>query len=420
MTRGVDEGDATLFVVHLGGDLVGTDVLGDATGLARDDVRLADGIEEAGLTVVDVTHDGDDRRTRHEVFLAALVLAELDVEALEELAVLFLRADDLNRVVHLVGQHFQRLVGDGLGGRDHFAEVHHHGDERRRVGVDLLREVGEGRTARQANGLAVAAGQHHAADGRGLHGLVLLAPLTLGLAATTGRTAGTAEGTLRATTGTGTTGTPAEAGTTAATGTGRTAAEAAATRTRAAEAAAARTRARTGRTTGEAAARGTTGATGTRTARTGTTATGAATGTGTGTTGSGTLRHHARVGTVTTGSTAGTRGAALRTRHAARGRTTGTGTLRTRSATGTTLRAGSTLAATGAGGTGTGSAGRTGRLRARHAGGATRGERVVARTGTRRTGALRTRGLATGSRGLGAGALPAGRGAPGRAPAWPP
>jgi hypothetical protein len=29
--------------------------------------------------VVDVTHDGDDRRTSLEVVLAALVLAELDV-----------------------------------------------------------------------------------------------------------------------------------------------------------------------------------------------------------------------------------------------------------------------------------------------------------------------------------------------------
>lgn len=249
VTRGVDEGDATLFVVDLGGDLVRTDVLRDATGLARNDVRLADGVEQSGLTVVDVTHDGHDRRTRHEVFLAALVLAELDVEALEELAVLFLRADDLDDVVHLAYQHLERLVGDGLRGSDHLAEVHHHGDERRRVGVDLLREVGEGGTARQAHGLAATARQHHAADGRGLHGLVLLAPLTLGLATTTGRTTGTAEGTLRATTGTGTTGTTTEAGTTAATGTGRTAAEAAATGTRAAEAATATgTRARTGRT----------------------------------------------------------------------------------------------------------------------------------------------------------------------------
>jgi len=32
--------------------------------------------------MVDVTHDGDDRRTSLEVVLVALVLAEVDVEAL--------------------------------------------------------------------------------------------------------------------------------------------------------------------------------------------------------------------------------------------------------------------------------------------------------------------------------------------------
>ena len=48
------------FHVHL----VGADVLGDATGLAGDDVGLADLVEQQGLAVVDVAHDGDDRRSR--------------------------------------------------------------------------------------------------------------------------------------------------------------------------------------------------------------------------------------------------------------------------------------------------------------------------------------------------------------------
>lgn len=219
VTRGVDEGDATLFAVDLGRDLVRTDVLRDTAGLARDDVRLADGVQQSGLTVVDVTHDGHDRRTRDEELLATLVLAELDVEGLQELAVLLLRADDLQDEVHLVREELQRLVGDGLRGSDHLAEVHHHADERRRVGVDLLGEVGEGRTARQTDGLSVATRQHHTADRRGLHGLVLLAPLPLRLATTTRGTTGTAEGALCATAATRTTGTATEAGTaTAATG----------------------------------------------------------------------------------------------------------------------------------------------------------------------------------------------------------
>ena len=42
-------------------DVVGADVLRDAAGLAGDDVRLADVVEERRLAVVDVAHDRDDR-----------------------------------------------------------------------------------------------------------------------------------------------------------------------------------------------------------------------------------------------------------------------------------------------------------------------------------------------------------------------
>ena len=71
----------------LAGHLVGADVLGDAAGLARGDVGLADGVEQRGLAVVDVAHDGDDRRARHQVLgvrrrvsaAETLVLLERDV-----------------------------------------------------------------------------------------------------------------------------------------------------------------------------------------------------------------------------------------------------------------------------------------------------------------------------------------------------
>ena len=126
VTRGVDEGDPALLAVDLGRDLVGTDVLGDATGLLGDHVGLADRVEQLGLAVVDVTHDGDDRRTGHEVVLVALVLAELDVEGLEQLAVLVLGRDDLDDVVELVAEQLERLVVDRLRRGDHLAEVEQH------------------------------------------------------------------------------------------------------------------------------------------------------------------------------------------------------------------------------------------------------------------------------------------------------
>jgi len=57
----VDECD----VITVGRDhLIRADVLGDTAGLAGDNVRLPDGIEQRRLAVVDVTHDRDDGRTR--------------------------------------------------------------------------------------------------------------------------------------------------------------------------------------------------------------------------------------------------------------------------------------------------------------------------------------------------------------------
>ena len=53
-------------------DLVGADVLGDAAGLTRGDVRRADRVQKARLAVVDVAEDGDDRR-------ALLQLCRIDV-----------------------------------------------------------------------------------------------------------------------------------------------------------------------------------------------------------------------------------------------------------------------------------------------------------------------------------------------------
>ena len=50
-------------------DVVGADVLGDATRLPGDDIRFADVIEERGLAVIDVTHDSHHRWPRLQLFL---------------------------------------------------------------------------------------------------------------------------------------------------------------------------------------------------------------------------------------------------------------------------------------------------------------------------------------------------------------
>ncbi len=54
------------------GNRVSADVLGDAAGLARRDVGLADDVQQRGFAVVNVAHDGHDRRARLELFRLVL------------------------------------------------------------------------------------------------------------------------------------------------------------------------------------------------------------------------------------------------------------------------------------------------------------------------------------------------------------
>ena len=302
VTGGVDEGDRTLLVVQVDAHLVGTDGLGDAPGLTSDDVGGADGVQQLGLTVVDVPHDRDHRGPGHEVGVV-LVRLKVDVEGLQELAVLVLGRDDLDVVAQLGAQEGEGVLVEGLGGRGHLTEVEQHGHQGRGVGVDLLGQVRERRAlAHTHRGGAVTARDDDTADRRRALLLELLALGPLGLASPRG--AATApEGAL-----------------------GGTATAAA--------------------TAGSAEAARTTAATGTTAAATGTRATATAAGTascgGTGAPDGGLAGHHARVGTRTartrgTGAAGSLRPcAALRT-GAARARTA----LRT-GATGTT-RAGHAL-----------------------------------------------------------------------------
>ena len=167
-------------------------------------VGVAKRVEELGLAVVDVTHDGDHRRPEGEVGLVALVLTELEVERLEQLAVLVLGRDDLDDVVELLAEQLERRVVDRLGRGHHLAEAEQHLHELGRVDADPVGEVGQRGTAGQPDGLAVALADAHAADRRGLHGLELLTTGPLRLAATARGTAWTAEGTLGGATLTGT------------------------------------------------------------------------------------------------------------------------------------------------------------------------------------------------------------------------
>ena len=112
MSRCIDECDSAVIVFGLGVDLVGTDVLGDATGLTRDDVGLADRIKELRLAVVDVAHDGHHRRSRREILLTTLIFTEVEGEGLEQLAIFVFRGYDLDVKVQFPTQQLQRVVID--------------------------------------------------------------------------------------------------------------------------------------------------------------------------------------------------------------------------------------------------------------------------------------------------------------------
>ncbi len=69
VARGVEEGD---LLAAFQANLVGADMLGDAAVLAAGHIGGAQGVQQAGLAVVDVTHDGDDRGPGLQVIVDVL------------------------------------------------------------------------------------------------------------------------------------------------------------------------------------------------------------------------------------------------------------------------------------------------------------------------------------------------------------
>ena len=98
-------------------------------------------VEEQGLAVVDVTHDGDDRRPRA---LGILVVGVLVVEVLElELGFLLLAGvDQSHDGADLGGEQLDHVVGQAHGGGDHLAlleqEADHVGGRAVQLGPDVL------------------------------------------------------------------------------------------------------------------------------------------------------------------------------------------------------------------------------------------------------------------------------------------
>src|SRR5207237_549097 len=136
----VDERDQAPVLV----DLVGADVLGDATGLPSDHIGLPDAVEEQRLAVVDVAHHGDDRRAGSQVLFVLVVVGE---HGLELDLLLLAGIDEQHLGADVVGEQLDHVVRERLGGGDHLALLQQEEDDVGRRAVQLGPEVLGGRAA---------------------------------------------------------------------------------------------------------------------------------------------------------------------------------------------------------------------------------------------------------------------------------
>ena len=132
VARRVDEGDLAVGRrVHL----VGADVLGDAAGFAAHDVGRADGVEQRGLAVVDVTHHGHDRRPRNKVrrIVGGVEHAFLDVGF----------SDALDGMAEFLGDELRGVGVDHVVDLRHLALLHQQLDDVDRALGHAVGEIGD-------------------------------------------------------------------------------------------------------------------------------------------------------------------------------------------------------------------------------------------------------------------------------------
>ena len=113
MTGGIKEGDILILNLYA----VRADRLRDATCLTRGNVGMADRVKQRGLTVVNVTHNTYDGRSRLELICGILVLVE---------ELLLDRYDDLlrDRYAEFERNQLCGVVINGLIDRSHLSEQH--------------------------------------------------------------------------------------------------------------------------------------------------------------------------------------------------------------------------------------------------------------------------------------------------------
>src|SRR5579862_3734679 len=117
-------------------DLVRADVLRDAARFRLDHLRVPNRVEQRRLAVVDMAHDGDDRRPRCQRLLRI-------VEGLRRV-LLVGGVLDLHLPLQLGGDELDLVVGERLCRGAHLAEPHQDLDQLRHGHAQRLREVADG------------------------------------------------------------------------------------------------------------------------------------------------------------------------------------------------------------------------------------------------------------------------------------
>ena len=91
-------------------------MLSDTARLAGNDIGVPDRVEQRGLAVIDMAHDGHDRRTRHEILAGVRRIEEpfLDIGF----------GDPPHGVTEFLGDELRRIRVDDVGDLRHLALLH--------------------------------------------------------------------------------------------------------------------------------------------------------------------------------------------------------------------------------------------------------------------------------------------------------
>ena len=162
VTRSIEECDSTTILqLHV----VSTDVLGDTTSLTSNHVGFADIVEQRGLTVIDMSHYSDNGRTRNEIVLIVLLLAD---------GLLHFSGDIFGLESELVGDQIDGLGVEALVDGHHNADRHERGDDLSHIDVHHRSQLTHRHKLGQFQRLALCALSREFLVETLLHGLTLL------------------------------------------------------------------------------------------------------------------------------------------------------------------------------------------------------------------------------------------------------